>query len=264
MTGPSVTSRVITLLGAFSAEHRALTLSQLSRRANLPLTTTHRLVGELAGQGVLERDEQGRYRIGVRLWEIASLAPRAGGLREAAMPFLEDLFDATRENVQLAVLDGIDVLYVERMSARNAIPVVSRVGGRLPVHATAVGQVLLANSPVELQEQVLAGLLIRLTDKTITSPRELRVLLAEVRRTGIAVADGQVDTQSLSVAAPVYGPDDTVVAGLSIVVPATGQGQLFAPAVRSAARGISRALGAPRATIRPSAAVLGSAPAATR
>lgn len=264
MTGPSVTSRVITLLGAFSAEHRALTLSQLSRRANLPLTTTHRLVGELAAQGVLERDEQGRYRIGVRLWEIASLAPRAGGLREAAMPFLEDLFDATRENVQLAVLDGIDVLYVERMSARNAIPVVSRVGGRLPVHATAVGQVLLANSPVELQEQVLAGALVRLTDKTITSPRELRVLLAEVRRTGIAVADGQVDTQSLSVAAPVYGPDDTVVAGLSIVVPATGQGQLFAPAVRSAARGISRALGAPRATSRPSAAVLGSAPTATR
>jgi DNA-binding IclR family transcriptional regulator len=90
------------------------------------------------------------------------------------------------------------------------------------------------------------------------------VLLAEVRRTGIAVADGHVDTQSLSVAAPIYGPDDTVVAGLSIVVPAVGQGQLFAPAVRSAARGISRALGAPRAIIRPSAAVLGSAPAATR
>ncbi|HEV3357572.1 MAG TPA: IclR family transcriptional regulator [Pseudonocardiaceae bacterium] len=264
MTGPSVTSRVITLLSAFSAEHRALTLSQLSRRANLPLTTTHRLVGELAALGALERDEHGRYRIGVRLWEIASLAPRAGGLREAAMPFLEDLFDATRENVQLAVLDGIEVLYVERMSARNAIPVISRVGGRLPVHATAVGQVLLANSPVELQEQVLTGPLTRLTDKTITSPRELRVLLAEVRRTGIAVADGHVDTQSLSVAAPIYGPDDTVVAGLSIVVPAVGQGQLFAPAVRSAARGISRALGAPRAIIRPSAAVLGSAPAATR
>ena len=205
MTGPSVTSRVFAVLGAFSAEHLALTLSQLSRRAELPLTTTHRLVGELAALGALERDEHGRYRIGVRLWEIASLAPRAGGLREAAMPFLEDLFDATRENVQLAVLDGIEVLYVERLSARNAIPVISRVGGRLPVHATAVGQVLLAHSPVELQEQVLAGPLARITDKTITAPRELRALLAEVRRTGIAIADGQVETHSLSVAAPVYG-----------------------------------------------------------
>lgn len=262
MTGPSVTSRVIALLGAFSAEHRALTLSQLSRRADLPLTTAHRLVGELAALGALERDEHGRYRIGVRLWEIASLAPRAGGLREAAMPFLEDLFDATRENVQLAVLDGVEVLYVERLSARNAIPVVSRVGGRLPVHATAVGQVLLAHSPVELQEQVLAGPLARITDKTIISARELRTQLAEVRRTGLAIADGQVETQSLSVAAPIYGPADTVIAGLSIVVPAGGQGPSFAPAVRSAARGISRALGAPRATIRPSAAVLGSAPAA--
>lgn len=262
MTGPTVTSRVITILSAFSVEHPALTLSQLSRRAELPLTTTHRLVGELATLGALERDEHGRYRIGVRLWEIASLAPRAGGLREAAMPFLEDLFDATRENVQLAVLDGIDVLYVERLSARNAIPVVSRVGGRLPVHATAVGQVLLAHATVELQEQVLAGPLVRITDKTITSARDLRTLLAEVRRSGISVADGQVDTHSLSVAAPIYGPADTVVAGLSIVVPADGQGPLFAPAVRSAARGISRALGAPRATIRPSAVVLGSAPAA--
>jgi DNA-binding IclR family transcriptional regulator len=262
MTGASVTSRVIAVLSAFSAEHPALTLSQLSRRADLPLTTTHRLVGELAALGALERDEHGRYRIGIRLWEIASLAPRAGGLREAAMPFLEDLFDATRENVQLAVLDGIDVLYVERLSARNAIPVVSRVGGRLPVHATAVGQVLLAHAPVDLQEQILAGPLIRITDKTITSTRDLRTLLAEVRRTGISVADGQVETHSLSVAAPIYGPADTVVAGLSIVVPANGQGPLFAPAVRSAARGISRALGAPRATIRPSAAVLGSAPAA--
>ncbi|HJP79105.1 MAG TPA: IclR family transcriptional regulator [Pseudonocardiaceae bacterium] len=262
MTGPTVTSRVIAILSAFSAEHPALTLSQLSRRAELPLTTTHRLVGELATLGALERDEQARYRIGVRLWEIASLAPRAGGLREAAMPFLEDLFDATRENVQLAVLDGIDVLYVERLSARNAIPVVSRVGGRLPVHATAVGQVLLAHASVELQEQVLAGPLVRITDKTITSARDLRTLLAEVRRSGISVADGQVDTHSLSVAAPIYGPSDTVVAGLSIVVPANGQGPLFAPAVRSAARGISRALGAPRATTRPSAVVLGSAPAA--
>lgn len=262
MTGPSVTSRVIAVLSAFSAEHLALTLSQLSRRAELPLTTTHRLVGELSALGALERDEHGRYRIGVRLWEIASLAPRAGGLREAAMPFLEDLFDATRENVQLAVLDGIDVLYVERLSARNAIPVVSRVGGRLPVHATAVGQVLLAHAPVDVQEEVLASSLARITDKTITSPRALRTLLAEVRRTGISIADGQVDTHSLSVAAPIYGPSDTVVAGLSIVVPANGQGSLFAPAVRSAARGISRALGAPRATIRPSAAVLGSAPTA--
>ncbi|HEX3778825.1 MAG TPA: IclR family transcriptional regulator [Pseudonocardiaceae bacterium] len=264
MAGPTVTSRVIAILAAFSAEHVALTLSQLSRRAALPLTTTHRLVGELAALGALERDERGRYRIGVRLWEIASLAPRTVGLRESAMPFLEDLYDATRQNVQLAVLDGGDVLFVERMSARNAIPVVSRVGGRLPLHATAVGQVLLAHASVELQEQVLAGPLASLTDKTITSARRLRTVLAEVRRTGVAITDGQVESNSLSVAAPIYGPSDSVVAGLSIVVPTTEQAPWYVPAVRSAARGISRALGAPRASIRPSSAILGSAPTVYR
>ena len=256
-----MTSRVIAILGAFSAEHVALTLSQLSRRTGLPLTTTHRLVGELTTLGALERDDGGRYRIGVRLWEIAALAPRTVGLRESAMPFLEDLYEATRENVQLAVLDGVDVLFVERMSARNAIPVVSRVGGRLPLHATAVGQVLLAHAGVDLQEQILAGPLHRLTDKTITSARELRMVLAEVRRAGVAIADGQVDPLSLSVAAPIYGPADDVVAGLSIVVPTTEQAPLYVPAVRSAARGISRALGAPRASIRPSSAILRSASA---
>ncbi len=254
MAGPTVASRVIAVLAAFSVDHVALTLSQLSRRSGLPLTTTHRLVGELATLGALERDERGRYRIGVRLWEIASLAPRTVGLRESAMPFLEDLYDATRQNVQLAVLDGLDVLFVERMSARNAIPVVSRVGGRLPLHASAVGQVLLAHAALDLQEQVLAGPLSSLTDRTITSARQLRAVLAEVRRTGVAIADGQVEAHSVSVAAPIHGPADTVVAGLSIVVPATEQAPWYVPAVRSAARGISRALGAPRASVRPSSA----------
>ena len=258
--GPSVTSKALGILAAFSAQQPRLTLSEIGRRTGLPLTTAHRLVGELVGWGALERDEGGRYRIGLRLWEVASLAPRSLGLRERAMPFLEDLYEVTHENVQLAVRDEFEAVYVERISGRQAVSVVSRVGGRLPLHATGVGQVLLAYAPAEVQDRVLAAQLKAFTKFTITEPRRLRQVLAEVRRSGIAVCDQQVDPGTLSIAAPVFGPPDgaadavltqgstgaVVVAALSVVVPSEGTDRLaLLPAVRAAARGISRVLGAP-------------------
>src|SRR5690606_5290910 len=129
--------------------------------------TAHRLVGELADWGALEREPDGGYRIGLRLWEVATLAPRGIGVREAALPFLEDLYEATHENVHLAVLDGTEALYLERISGRGAVPVISRVGGRLPLHATGVGLVLLAFAPRDVQERVLAGDLRRFTTRTV-------------------------------------------------------------------------------------------------
>ncbi|MBK1785015.1 IclR family transcriptional regulator [Prauserella cavernicola] len=245
---PTVVGRVLDVLDAFSAEHPVLTLSDLSRRAGLPLSTTHRLVGELAERGALERDSDGRYRVGLWLWEVASLAPHGAGLRASAMPFLEDLYEATHQHVQLAVLDVAEVVYVERISGRGAIKIQSRVGGRLPVHATGVGLVLLAFAPEDWQERALAVPLKRYSPKTISSPSELRRVLADVRRDGYVVSDGQIEPEALSVAAPVYGEQDSVVAAISIVVPAEGTDpRTLVPAVRAAARGISRALGAPRA-----------------
>ncbi len=243
--GESVTGRVLAVLAAFSAARPELTLTEISRRTRLPLTTAHRIVGELAGWGALERVE-GRYRIGLRLWEVGALAPRGLGLRETAMPYLEDLYEVTRQNVQLAVLDGTDAVYVERISGRGAVNVITRVGGRLPLHATGVGLVLLAHARPELQEQVLAGPLHRYTSKTICAPAELRRVLAEVRRTGVAVTDGMIELIALSIAAPVRDARGDVVAALSVVVPSEGtDARAYVPAVRAAARAISRTLGAP-------------------
>lgn len=242
--GATVTTRVLALLDAFTAERPELTLTEISRRTRVPLSTTHRLVGELAAWGALERADDGRYRIGLRLWEVGALAPRGLGLRESAMPFLEDLYAVTKQNVQLAVLDGTEVVYLERLSGRGAVNVITRVGGRLPLHATGVGLVLLAHASPELQEQVLAAPLQRFTAKTITQPDELRRVLAEVRRTGVAVSDRQIELVALSVAAPVRGARGDVVAALSIVVPAEHDSRAYVPVVRAAARGISRVLGA--------------------
>lgn len=239
----SVTGRALAVLGAFDTSHPVLTLSELSRRANLPLTTVHRLTTELTRWGALERDDERRYRIGLRLWEVGSLAPRPITLREAAMPYLEDLHAVTRENVQLAVLDGTEALYVERISAPGAVTIRSRAGSRLPLHATGVGLVLLAFAPAEVQERVLAGPLKPFTAMTVVDPGQLRRRLAEVRRTQVAVCDRQIEMVSLSVAAPVFGAGDEVVAALSVVVRAGQPAARLIPVVRAAARGVTRSLG---------------------
>jgi DNA-binding IclR family transcriptional regulator len=242
MPGVSVTARALRLFEAFSPRYRLLGLTDIARRAGLPVSTVHRLVADLAAWGALERADDGRYRIGLRLWEVATLAPRGLGLREAALPFLEDLYEATHQNVHLAVRDRTEALYLERLSGRDAVAVVSRVGGRLPLHATGVGLVLLAHAPVDLQEAVLAGPLERFTSRTVTAPPALRRLLAQVRRARVAISDGLLDLAALSVAAPVVHPEDGVVAALSVVVPSTHDAAVYVPAVRAAARGVSRAL----------------------
>jgi DNA-binding IclR family transcriptional regulator len=239
----SGTQRVLAILDCFSQARPVLKLSEISRYAGLSLTTTHRQVGELTRWGALERDDDGGYRIGLRLWEVGSLAPRSIGLREAALPFLEDLYEATHENVQLAVLDGTEAVYVERISGRHAVHVVTRPGSRLPVHATAVGLVLLAHAGPERVEEVLAGPLTRYTPHTVTDPGALRRILADVRRCGYVISDRQIEVVSTSVAAPVRGPGEEVVAALSVVVGSSAaQARRYVPAVRTAARGISRHL----------------------
>jgi DNA-binding IclR family transcriptional regulator len=240
--GVSVTGRVADILETFSGQRDSLSLSEVARRSGLPLTTTHRLVRELAGRHFLERDESGRYQIGLRLWELASHAPRSVGLRESALPIMEDLYEATHENVQLAIIDGMDAVYVERIAGRDSVHVLTRPGLRLPVHATAVGMVLLAHASPEKQEEVLSSPLARYTRYTITDPRRLRRILADVRQVGYAISERQVQTISSSVAAPVRDRSGAVVAAISVVVKAGDNTPQWVPVVMASARGISRAL----------------------
>ena len=240
----SAPDRLLAVLAAFDHDHPALSLTDISRRAGLTLTTAHRLVGALTEWGALERDAEGIYHVGLRLWELAALAPRGLALRQIALPYLEDLYEATHENVQLAVRDGDEVVYIEWLSGRSAVGVHIRVGGRWPLHATGVGLALLAHGDPSSQETYCQGTLASFTPYTIADASRLRRVLAEVRRTGVAVSSRQVTEDALSVAAPVRGPGGSVVAAVSVVVPQAGaQVPVLTPAVRVAARGISRALG---------------------
>jgi len=244
-TGP-VLARGLQILGAFSPDRPTLTLSDLARHTGLPVSTVHRLLGELKAWGAVERGDDGSYRIGLRLWEVGALAPRGQGLRERALPFLEDLSQITRENVQLAVREGTELVFVERIAGTGAVPVLTRVGGRFALTATGVGLVLLAHAPAEVQEEVLTGPINRFTPYTVTDPAELRRMLADVRSSGFAVSDRQVTDDALSVAAPVYDARGAVVAAVSLVVRhGSVSPHALAPLLRTSARAISRALAQP-------------------
>ena len=240
--GATVTSRVLALLGAFDDRHRRLTLTEIALRAGLPVPTAHRLVGELAAWGALARTPAGDYVVGRRLWDLGLLAPVQSGLRELASPHLHDLYGATLATVHLAVRDGTEVLYLDRLAGHASVPVVSTVGSRLPMHATGVGKVLLAHAPPEVQQEVLADLW-RVTPYTITQPGLLRRQLDRVRRDDHATTSEEMSPGACSIAVPVRR-GDAVVAALGIVVPTLRDRARLTGALHVAARGVGRALSA--------------------
>jgi len=176
--GRSVTARALAVLGAFDSSAPRLTLSEIAERSGTPLSTAHRLLAELTAWGALHRRPDGRYEIGRRLWDLGLLAPVQLELRQVAAPFLLDVHTATRDTVHLAVREGRSALYVERVSGRESVPVVSQVGSRLPLHATGVGKVLLAAAPDDVVDAVLRAPT-RQTRHTIVDPGRLRRELAE-------------------------------------------------------------------------------------
>lgn len=240
VAGRSVTSRALALLGAFDERHRELSLSELAARADLPLATAHRLVGDLVEWGALSRTRDG-YVVGSRLWNVGLLAPMNTGLREVAAPYMQDLYGATLATVHLAVREGLRVLYVERLSGHASVPVVSTVGSRLPMHATGVGKVLLAFAPPEVRARALANLP-RATRYTITEPGRLQAQLDKVVRDDFATTQEEMSLGACSAAVPIRVGRE-VVASLGVVVPTLKRDQpRLVSALQVAARGIGRSM----------------------
>ncbi|MGY1633001.1 IclR family transcriptional regulator [Geodermatophilus sp. SYSU D01186] len=243
--GRSVTSRALAVLDAFDSSAPRLSLSEIAERSGTPLSTTHRLIGELTEWGALARRDDGRYEIGRKLWDLGLLAPVQLELRQVAAPFLLDVHTATRDTVHLAVREGRSALYVERISGRESVPVVSQVGSRLPLHATGVGKVLLASAPDDVVEAVLRRPA-RATRHTVVDPARLRRELGEVRRRGYARTAEEMSLGTLSVAVPVRAErsgDPVVVAALGVVAPSHRRDLTrLVPVLEVAARGIGRQL----------------------
>jgi len=195
--------RGIAVLACFSVRFRSLTLSELSAKSKLPMSSTHRVVAELVTGGFLVRGNDKRYRIGTRLWSIAQLAPVSEQLRERALPPLARLYEETGENITLAVLDRGQALYVDRLVGERTIPSVARAGGHLPLHTTGVGKVLLAYQTKENIEKYLSRPLQRPTPYSIADPVRLLAELTEVRAQGYSVTRQEMTAGSGSVAVPI-------------------------------------------------------------
>jgi DNA-binding IclR family transcriptional regulator len=176
------------------------------------------------------------------MWELAARAAPTRSLRDAAMPYLEDLHAVVGHHAQLAVLDGEEVIFLERLSARNAVVNYSRVAGRLPLHISSSGIVLMAYGPPELQQRILARPLESRTAATITTPARLRETLDQVRRQGYALLAGHVHPDATGIAVPVRNGVGEVVAALSVIVPNDARAVSAVPALLAAARGIGRSL----------------------
>ncbi|XVV15096.1 IclR family transcriptional regulator [Actinoplanes sp. CA-131856] len=241
--GEAVLARAARILQAFTPEEPDLSVSEVGRRARLHVATASRLIAAMVEQGLLARTATGRVRIGVRLWELAQRASPTLGLREVAMPFLEDLHAVIGHHVQIGVLNAGEVLFVERLSAHDAVINVTRIAGRLPLHASSTGLVLLAWAQRDLQEQLITGPLPAYTPATVTTPARLRTLLAGIRKQGHVICAGHIHADATGVAVPIRsGPDPAapVVAGLSAIVPNDDRAPSLVPALQAAARGIAR------------------------
>jgi len=240
--GQSVTGRVLSILEVFERSLAPRSLTDISVETGLPLSTTHRLLGELETWGALQRDDNGRYQIGLRLWELGQHAGRQ--VREIARPLLQDLFMLTQETVHMAVREGAEALYIDRVYGSRRVPQASRVGGRLPLHATAVGKVLLAFEEPWVREGILAQHLEARTSHTHIDPDALRAELGVVRTRSFATTRDETRMGATSIAVPVF-QNGEIGAALGLVTTTDNAASIerHLPALRGIARRIESSVG---------------------
>jgi DNA-binding IclR family transcriptional regulator len=238
--GEGVLARAAAVLDAFDDDHRELTLAALVSRSGLPRSTAHRMAGQMVALGWLDKPGE-RYRIGNRLFAIAGLAPVRHALREAVLPFLQDLYEATRTTVQLGVLDHDRVLIVEKITGHRRMPMLTQVGGQIPAYCSSLGRAILAHSAAGVVDAVLAGELPDRTGRTLTDPEEIRTEIAAVRERGYAFDHEEGNAGVSCIGAPIFGPLGEIVAALSVTGPTPMvRPDRLAPAVRMAAAAASR------------------------
>lgn len=233
--------RAAAILEAFDVAHRELGLAELVRRSGLPRSTVHRTAARMIELGWLDKP-QDRYRISTGLFKLSGLVPVRHELREAVLPFLQDLYAAARVTVQLGVLDGTQVLVVDKITGHRPMPMLSQVGGMIPAHCSGLGRAILAYSEESSVDAVIAGGMERRTPRTITSPTALKRELAAIPDRGWAYDREEGNVGVSCVAAPIFGAAGEVVAALSVTGPSAAvRPERIGPAVRMAASAASRA-----------------------
>ncbi|MBU6484304.1 MAG: IclR family transcriptional regulator [Betaproteobacteria bacterium] len=259
MTEPETSKNVVqslakgfSVMEAFTSDEPELVLAEIARRAGLDNGTTFRLLNTLVMLGYVERVEGSRrFRLTLKCLELGFNAIARSDLRTRARPVLRGLVGEMNEAASIGVLEGAEVVYIERMQAgMTRLGVDVRIGSRVPVHSTAIGHAIVSFLPRDDQERILAAAPRRkVTDKTVTGVRSLLQRFKEVRARGYAVSDQENVPGLCVLAAPIVGADGLPIAGLSVAAPAFRMSaQAFAKAgagpLLEAARVLSRGLNA--------------------
>lgn len=245
--GMTAAGRLLAILEVFRSHYAPLTLAEISRRSGLSMTTAHRLTHELLDWSALERTEDGRFELGTKLLDFATASGNVMRLREAAIPALLRLHQMVRVLVVLmAVRDGFETVYVESLRARNGRIRMNRIGGRMPLHATPLGLVLLAYADSETQDDYLRRPLTAFTPATMTDPGLLRRELSRIRTRESITTREQLMINTGGVAAPVFDREGRAIAAVGVVVDLSeGVLEAHTPLVKAAATSISRGLDRP-------------------
>lgn len=245
------------LLCTFSATDRELGVSELARRLGLGKSTVHRLLTTLAAEHLIELNPRtGRYRLGIKLYELGTVVSPHLELHEAVAMHIDELRATTGETVQVGILDGAEVVYIERREGLRTLRHMVDLGHRNHAHCTACGKVLLASLPEdELGRLLSGGPLPTRTRLSIGDPARLRLELAAVRERGYAENVGESAPETASVAAPIHDDAGRVIAAISVAGPVAKMSEAtrrrFATVVLCTAGRISEQLGYRRSQVPP-------------
>jgi IclR family transcriptional regulator, pca regulon regulatory protein len=215
--------KAFAVLKSFTADEFELTISEIAARADMDRGTAFRLVQTLVKLGYVQTTEQTRhYRLGLNCLDLGYTALSAGNLRGQAEPLLRNLVPVFGDAASLGVLDGSDVVYLARVSAgldRHKID--RRPGSRIKAYAAALGHAMLAYLPKDRQvERLEASERVKLSERTLTELKELLTRLEQVRKQGYAISDGENAYGLRTIAAPVFGDGNSVIAGVSLTIDA--------------------------------------------
>jgi Transcriptional regulator len=244
--------RALFLLELLAEETTTVSLSELSQKADLKVTTVHRLLTTLMSKGFVEQDSSSlRYQLGVKTFQIGNAALFVNDLRSIARPFLKQLLDTINETINLAVLDNTEVIYIDQIESTNIVIVkmFARMGSRGPAYCTGTGKVLLADlSNDELRKRFTQVDFVRFTENTIVNINELIKALNKIRIDGYALDFSERDPGVTCAAVPIKNFDGRVQAAISVSAPAQRMSverinQDILPALMSAAESISQKMG---------------------
>jgi IclR family KDG regulon transcriptional repressor len=247
--GLSSVGNAARLLKVFLSREKELGVSELARRLGLGKSTVHRLLTTLVSEGLVEQNaETGAYRLGLVMFELGQAVRVHMDLHAAVGPVLASLREETHESCQVGVLDGHEVVYVDRLESSHTLRLMNETGRRVPVHCTSSGKVLLAHLSPEALDLVLAAApLTQLTPRTIVDPVQLRADLEKVRVRGWSEAVEEREIGVASIAAPIRDTSGLVIAAVSIGGPAARMGaqqrRRLADTVVEAGEAASRRLG---------------------